>query len=714
MEYSDDGGDSDKAYGAMVPRPSVEHAHPGAGAPPHASDPQYDMTGASYEALFLDGGLFSHFVNDEDEFGDADDPWPMYEDENEDTGCGTDAARPAGDAGHPVRLLPLDEAVAALLATCPRMASHKPASLALERAPMVYVIRRHMRTGGSVDFAPNGGGLVCASLAEACQRVEGLGPVTMLERGVVAWLAGRLMERVRPGSSQGVPVGPMSRIGALVQTEFGDDWTLSHPDQIDARFDGHEKLRLLLAWMVDSARVVARVRDGVSTAVDAVPHRSPNGKDYAFGPLRRLKSDHEAYTTCDPRDAEAWAAFLAQGKPTKRGAQAAAPRGRTLSGRGRRTLARSLPAPRAAPVPLGARSLATPSLGVPLPASSSQADKPPHAQTISGARASPQALPLSTGPVPPPNRILAPPPPLPLPTGPTPPPPTPAATQVIAPTALDATALDRAILAQVQSIALMTLSATDPATLASGAHVAFMAPSITCPGAMAFTCWVELPPGIDGMGGAAPLPAPPGPKEARPRKRPRVARQPRRTKATAAAGRSSDAPCAESKGDIAHSETIVTTQSTETAPPPAPASCTTMSAATTTTTTTTTPDAGLGAHGAGACIPQLHPLESHSAPAFDNSAPNGPPEVQPSASTAPQSDDGRHCAVRDTMIDCAVDQTRDTHQMQLDEDHPLSSSAPATDMHSSKPTETDLERLLAEPGHDEWDELLAGGRVSCG
>lgn len=723
MEYSGrDGGDNNEAFASPAPRPVPEHAHGGTGDL-HAPDPQYDMTGASYEALFLDGGLFSHFINDEDDLGDVNAQWPAYDDEGDDADGGHDVAMPVVDARQPVRLLSLDEAVAALLATCPSMVSRKPATLALERAPMAHVIRRHMRTEGPVDFASAGGGPPCASLAEACDRVEGLGPVVMLERGVVAWLAGRLMERVRPGSSQGVPVGPMSRIGAFVQAEFGDGWTFSHPDQLDARFDEpqHEPLRLLLAWIVDSARTVAKVRDGIAAPNDAAPHRPPNGKDYALGPLRRLKPDRGAYLNCDPHDAPAWAVFLEeQGKPAKRDVHPAPARERTGGARrGRRPLARSSPAPKPTPASsAGARALATSTAGAPVPSSSSsslgafatRADKTPLTQAPV-ARA-PQTLPLTTGPLPlPPPLLLSPPP---LPAAPT------TATQVIAPTALDVTTLDRAVLAQVQSIALMTLSATDPATLASGAHVAFMAPSITCPGAMAFTCWVELPPGTDAMGGAVLAPPPPALSEGRPRKRPRTTRQPRRTKApaaaaaAAAAGQSTDAPRIGPDADRTHNEALAPAHPTAAASPLANVLSTTaaMTTTTTTTTTMTIPPAPTATDSevvveAGPCA---SPSQEERAAAPVESQPHG---SEPQSSTRRNADDD-HRAVHDMMIDGGVDQARDTHRIQLDVAPFLPSGVSITDAHNSKPAEIDFERLFAEPGPDEWDELLADGRMSCG
>nr|UMO80335.1 hypothetical protein [Pandoravirus aubagnensis] len=707
--------DSDKTFAVPAPRPAIDHASQEGGSNEFcAPDPQYDVTGASYEALFLDGGLFSHFVNDEDDLGDGDAMWPAYDDGDDGDGL---AYGHVADAGQPLRPLPIGEAVDALLATCPRMMSSKPATLALERAPLVHVIRRHMRTEGPVDFAPNGGGLLCASLAEACKSVEGLGPVVMLERGVVAWLAGRLMERVRPGSSRGVPVGPMSRIGAFVQAEFGDGWTFYDLEQLDARFDEpqHEPLRALLAWLVDSARTVAMVRDGVAASSDAAPHRPPNGKDYTFGPLRRLKPDRKAYLSCDPHDAAAWASFLEQAKPAKRDVQPAPPRERTGARRGRRPLARSLPAPK--PHLLSARgtALATSVSGTSLSTSSSPSlecstahvDRAPLAPSPSSTSRAPQPLPLPAGPPlpppppPPPQLFLSPPPPLLLPTTAT------AATQVIAPTALDATTLDRAVLAQVQSIALMTLSATDPATLASGAHVAFMAPSITCPGAMAFTCWIELPPGADDIcGGTVPPPtsstAPLDANDARPRKRPRVARQPRRAKTTAHAKRSTNALCAVTDAGGTDSESRVVAHPAETTCTSASASC---------TTTTTVPEATTTALNVAKAGPCVLPPEAHAMTLLENNARDSGPQ---SAPDDPQADGGQN-ATRDAMIDASIDQTVRVHDMQLDAVHPLPPVTCAANTQNSKPTEaTEFERLFVESTPDEWDELLAGGRLPCG
>lgn len=707
---------SDEAFAVPAPRPTTDHAPQEGGTNEFcAPDPQYDVTGASYEALFLDGGLFSHFINDEDDLGDGDAMWPACDDDGDDDNA---LAGLAMNAEQPPRPLPLNEAVAALLATCPRMVSSKPATLALERAPLVHVIRRHMRNQGPVDFAPDGGGLLCASLAEACERVEGLGPVVMLERGVVAWLAGRLMERVRPGSSRGVPVGPMSRIGAFVKAEFSDGWTFSHLEQLDACFDEpqHEPLRALLAWLVDSARTVAMVRDGVAASSDAAPHRPPNGKDYTFGPLRRLKADRDAYLNCDPRDAAAWASFLQQqqqGKPPKRDVQPAPPRERTGARRGRRPLARSLPAPKPVPAPLlSARgtALATPAPGAPLSTSSSpsleclttHADRVPLAPAP--ASRAPQTLPLPAGPPhPSPQLLLSPPPPLPM---------APATTtmpQVITPTALDATTLDRAVLAQVQSIALMTLSATDPATLASGAHVAFMAPSITCPGAMAFTCWIELPPGVDDMSGTAPpLAAPPDANDGRPRKRPRVARQPRRAKTTAHAKRSTNVlgAGADTSGTGTESR-MVAHPATETTCTSTSASCATTRTPEEDTATTGT-GAALGISEAQSCA---LPPEAQEVASLENALCDSGSR---SASNDPQADGGQ-TATRNAMVDGGIGQTLQARDMQLDAVHALPAAACATITHNSKRTEaTEFERLFVESGPDEWDELLAGGRVSCG
>nr|UDO46995.1 hypothetical protein [Pandoravirus massiliensis] len=717
--------DGDGTFAVPAPRPpfgrgtEALETHP----PDTHYDPQYDMTGASYEALFLDGGLLSSLTNDEGDLGDVDARWGAYDDDIDES---HGLARAVANAGQPARLLPLSEAVDALLATCPRMVSCKPATLALERAPLVHVIRSHMRTDGPVDFAPTSGGLLCASLAEACDHVEGLGPVNMLERGVVAWLAGRLMERVRPGSSQGVPVGPMSRVGAFVQVEFGAGWTFSHPDQLDARLEEpqHEQLRLLLAWLVDSARTVARVRDGVTTPSDAVPHRPPNGKDYAFGPLRLLTANREAYRTFSAHDPSMWATFLGQGKTTKRSEGQQTPsRGRVSAGRGRRSLARSLPNPAAPNLPREARIgtqapqllgsvTPTPAMSSPLIGAAARTGMGSLGSSLSSP--SPAAHPVASLALPgmAPPIVLSPPPP---------PPTLPAATatttatgapQVIMPSALDATALDRAVLAQVQSIALMTLSATDPATLASGAHVAFMAPSITCSGAMAFTCWVALPPGTDDMGGALAPPPPlaPDANDERPRKRSRISKQPRRTKASAAKD-STGALCAVAPGtNDPQGKPHELARSPEALPLPSTTACT--------TTTTSVPSTTICTNlqvtdGVAVALPSQAHISSTKVTTHnpETQPPRAVPEANDGGGEHSANENGAACDTTGNGI-CGMADNADG--MQLDTVHPVAKDTPGVPTHESKPGDMDFERLFHEAGPDEWDELLADGKLSCG
>ncbi|AGO85604.1 DamX incomplete domain containing protein [Pandoravirus salinus] len=473
-----DGGNGHAPVDAGDPHPGVDIGSAAAAATHDDGDDDYDGTGASYASLFAVGGLFSEFVADHDEdFWDSTDTMMMM---GASTSLVATDQGPGGGAAAATWGLPFAsvvDAVDALLATCPRLAECKPATLALPRAPMVYVIKRHMRDHGGVDFGPAAGGL-CATLHEACKRVDGLGPCKMLDRGVVAWVTGRLMDHVRPGSSHGIPVTPLSHIGSHVRRHFGHDrWVLEDPEALDLCMEQpeHAPLRALIAWIVDSARTVAVLR--ARTASDGTATRQPYGKDYTNGPIKCLAKERDAHLRREATDSASWETFLRE--------QASADKARpTTTTKKRRRLARTHPEPTAGASP--ATTGAATTNDAPLATRKKKKRRSTASATSGTATAAgpgraalASSLPsvASTAP-----SVAAFVPPV-LPSAP------PAPT----PTALDVTTLDRHILAQIQSFALMSLAAAGPAGIASDAPITFMAPSVSCPGTMAFTCWVTVP-----------------------------------------------------------------------------------------------------------------------------------------------------------------------------------------------------------------------------
>ncbi|AGO83252.1 hypothetical protein pdul_cds_992 [Pandoravirus dulcis] len=666
------------------------HALVSAADPGNAAADDYDATEASYAALFDDGGLFSDFIAEHDQnFWDNADMMMAT------TTTMTSTLDHAVDAA--ARDLPyasVADAVDALLATCPRQASCKPATLALPRAPMVYVIKRHMRDHGGVDFGPAAGGS-CATLDEACKRIDGLGPCDMLDRGVMAWVAGRLMDRVRPGSSHGIPVTPLSRIGTLVQREFGSgEWILEDPESLDQRFERpeHESLRALIAWTVDSARTVAVLRARASA--DETAARQPAGKDYTKGPLKRLAKERDAYRRIDATNSDVWAAFLLE--------QSKADEVRHT--KKRRRLARTHPGPDVAAAAAATATAATAAAAMgdqePLPAARAPPKATKATKATARSRKSGRAaltLSLPQGGAAPSAAFFAPPPVPPPPPAQSPP-----------PTSLDVTALDRHILAQIQSFALMSLAAAGPAGIAAGAPVTFMAPSVSCPGTMALTCWVTVPSDAESES----VRSKPRASGERPRKRHK------RTRKTPAGCGPADAPPAGAPHDM----------------PPPPRQLSTSVA-----------DDRDGADLASAvgerATAREPPAEAASPPAGANPPHDVPlyaladaPEDAKAARPCRDTDGAEMASATDSTALCTEDETIDQGIAQprafapVDDDAQASGAPMAVDMppaecndgtkstgiissDSSSNNNYDLDQLLAADGDDDWDDLLACGRL---
>jgi len=241
------------------------------------------------------------------------------------------------------------EAMAEMMLTRDQSSTAKPATVALRRAAAAYVINRHLKLGGEpIDMAQGMG--MCASLTDMCAREKRFGPVLMIERGITAWLAARLLERVRPGSSEQVPVTPLARVGKFLARMYkAHDWTLLSLDEIDAWFNKpeNENVRLLALWMLNSAATMALVRrhnltaqtitegaypgelvQAVNKLAEAVASNAmvvllpnnrrahltdvqgpikPKGKDYMHGPLAALSRDTDAYLKENPYDIDMWA-----------------------------------------------------------------------------------------------------------------------------------------------------------------------------------------------------------------------------------------------------------------------------------------------------------------------------------------------------------------------------------------------------------------------
>ncbi|BCU03047.1 hypothetical protein [Pandoravirus japonicus] len=662
------------------------HALAGGADPGHAAD-DYDATGASYAALFDDGGLFSEFIagHDQDFWDNAD---MMIT-----TTTATTASMPTSTLDRMVDAatqgLPyasVSDAVDALLATCPRQASCKPATLALPRAPMVYVIKRHMRDHGGVDFGPAAGG-PCATLDEACKRIDGLGPCDMLDRGVMAWVAGRLMDHVRPGSSHGIPVTPLSRIGTLVQREFGSgEWILEDPESLDERFERpeHASLRALIAWTVDSARTVAVLRARAS--VDETAARQPAGKDYTKGPLKRLAKERDAYERVDATDSDVWAAFLLE--------QSKADEVRHT--KKRRRLARTHPGPDVATAATAAETVDQKPPRA--PRAPSKTTKAAARSRKSGRAALTLSLPQGGAP---PSAALFAPPPVPPPIPPVQSPP---------PTSLDITALDRHVLAQIQSFALMSLAAAGPAGIAAGAPVTFMAPSVSCPGTMALTCWVTVPPDAE-SDSDRPKPRASG---ERPRKRHK---------------RSRKAPTGRGPADAAPAGALNDTPLPPPQPPPL-------------ATPADDRDGADPASGVREQVPAGEPLAEAAPPSTGATPPHGV-LLYASADVPKDTEAARPCsgtdsteaanATEDTTVsteDETIDQgvAQPRAFMPVDDDTQASDVPMAVDMPraecnssvggmavagDSSSNNYDLDQLLAAEGDDDWDDLLACGRLPC-
>jgi hypothetical protein len=253
------------------------------------------------------------------------------------------------------------DAYDALLATCgPKTSVCKPATMAIVRAPMIHAMLLELAERGVVD--PGRGRRPFSSLVDLCRLEPRLVPHTVLEYGVKGWIAGRLMEVVRPGSARGVPVAPLSRIGSIVNREFEAEKRggiiVQRLEAIDAWFVAPERdsIRRKLGWMVDSVWTVAAVRVRLAaqslaaryaqqhqqqqalkrqaTAKEAlesseavpeieappsppplppVPVRpaEPTGKDYSNGPIPFLKQYPEAFNDPDlARNEAVWEEFL--------------------------------------------------------------------------------------------------------------------------------------------------------------------------------------------------------------------------------------------------------------------------------------------------------------------------------------------------------------------------------------------------------------------
>nr|UMO78239.1 hypothetical protein [Pandoravirus belohorizontensis] len=665
------------------------HALAGGADPGHAAD-DYDATGASYAALFDDGGLFSEFIagHDQDFWDNAD----MMITTTTTTTATTATTVPTSMSDHTIDAatqgLPyasVADAVDALLATCPRQASCKPATLALPRAPMVYVIKRHMRDHGGVDFGPAAGG-PCATLDEACKRIDGLGPCDMLDRGVMAWVAGRLMDRVRPGSSHGIPVTPLSRIGTLVQREFGSgEWILEDPESLDERFERpeHASLRALIAWTVDSARTVAVLR--ARTSADETAARQPAGKDYTKGPLKRLAKERDAYERVDATDSDVWAAFLLE--------QSKADEVRHT--KKRRRLARTHPGPDVA------TAATTAETGDQKPLRAPRAPPKTAKATAKSRKLGRAALTLSLpqGGATPSAAFFAPPPIPPPPPAQSPP-----------PTSLDVTALDRHVLAQIQSFALMSLAAAGPAGIAAGAPVTFMAPSVSCPGTMALTCWVTVPADAE--------PASDRPKPRAGGERPR--KRHKRTRKTPVGRVAADVAPAGARDDVP--------------PPPPPQQP--LSATLADDRDGTAPTSAVAEQA-----PSREPLAEVSLPLAGANPPydvplyalaDGPKHAETASpcrdtnsTEAANATGSTTVSTEDETIDQGVAQPRAF--MPVDDDTQASDVPMAVDMphternndaggmaiasDSSSNNNYDLDQLLAAGDDDDWDDLLACGRL---
>lgn len=670
------------------------------GADPGDAADDYDATGASYAALFDDGGLFSEFIAGHDQdFWDNTDMMIA-------TTTTTTTTMPTSTSAHAVDAAAqgppytsVADAVDALLATCPRQASCKPATLALPRAPMVYVIKRHMRDHGGVDFGPAAGG-PCATLDEACKRVDGLGPCDMLDRGVMAWVAGRLMDRVRPGSSHGIPVTPLSRIGTLVQREFGSgEWILEDPASLDERFERpeHTSLRDLIAWTVDSARTVAVLRARASA--DETAARQPAGKDYTKGPLKRLAKERDAYKRIGATDSDAWAAFLLE--------QSKADEVRHT--KKRRRLARTHPEPDVSAAAAAAATAVATGHQEPLPAPRAPPKATKATKTTARSRRSGRAaltLSLPQGGAPPPAAIFAPPPIAPPPPAQSPP-----------PTSLDVTALDRHILAQIQSFALMSLAAAGPAGIATDAPVTFMAPSVSCPGTMALTCWVTVPSDV----GSASDRAKPRASGERPRKRHK------RTRKTSGGRGPADAAPTDASDDM---------------PPPSPPQqpLPATLAGDRDGTTALAPAAAERAPTREAAA-EVVPPSADADPPHDVPlhAPANAPKDAEAARPCPDTDSTEMTSATDGTAVCTEDETIEQGIAQprafapVDDDTKASGTPMALDMppaecdsdagsiatiggsnisnNDDNNNNYDLDQLLAAEGDDDWDDLLACGRL---
>jgi hypothetical protein len=656
----------------------------------------YDATGASYEALFADGGLFSEFVSSPE----GHDLWG----DRQIAPASAITAPADGEAGsaHDVAYDDsIDNAVRALLATCPRLASCKPATLALERAPMVYTIQRHIRAYGGVDLGPEAGGRY-ATLDDACKSVEGLGPRAMLNVGVAAWLTCRLMERLRPGSSRAVPVAPLGRISAFVHKDFGGhEWTFHDPATIDQRFEEPERanLRALIAWIIDSACTVAVLRaNGGSVPDDCTTARQPNGKDYTNGPLKRLAGERDAYLRRDPKDFAAWAKFLKENKNARSKSLRSEPREAAQQPKPRRQkrrLARTLPLSPTQPKPLdetAAKGLCATSGALPLPRLEPVASAPPSRPRPIPAPPLPLATPtamahdaVTMSATKPPCFTAT---PSLNPMVPLQPPGgvetraaaqnlIPAAPHVPQPTTLDATAIDRQVIARVQSLALMSLAAAEPSGLGSDMPVTFMAPSIMCPGTMVLSCWLTLPP-LPGD-----LPA----QQSQTRRR--GERPHKRTKRTKHSTRSRDRPAAVARRNKGSS-----------AEP-----CDHPSLTTTVATATEAPGDRTGQDGLVAGGDAAHTERPAGAPGMD--APSLPGAVHKGLQTAPSGQPPlQSMAVVDTtdysgvVVDAKPAYPRAVTPTLQPPTVPVASGCASADC------AYDLDQLLTEADQDDWEALL--------
>ncbi|AVK75525.1 RNase E G incomplete domain containing protein [Pandoravirus quercus] len=661
-----------------VPKDPID-VRAGADTGPAVDD--YDATGASYAALFAVGGLFSEFVADQGgDFWDNTDMMMMG------TTTTTTTAVAMDQVPVPVQGLPyasVVDAIDALLATCPRLAECKPATLALPRAPMIYVIKRHMRDYGGADFGPMAGG-PCATLDEACKRIDGLGPSYMLDRGVLAWVAGRIMDRVRPGSSHGIPVTPLSHIGSHIRRHFGHDrWVLEDPEVLDLCIEQpeHAPLRTLIAWIVDSARTVAVLR--ARAATDGTLARQPRGKDYTNGPLKCLAKERDAHVRREATDSASWATFLREQADADKARQASTDK--TRQTKKRRRLARTHPVPAAASTP---REQETASVA---PATST-------ATTTTGPGEPGRALLTSSLPVVStahPMAVFA--PPL-LPPAPP--------VQAPAPTTLDVTTLDRQILAQIQSFALMSLAAAGPAGITSGAPITFMAPSVSCPGTMALTCWVTVPSDTDA---APPAASKSRVRGERPRKRPKRSRKTSSRRGQAAVGAAADGATGADAG-IAPVPTVVPATNSDkhdTAAPTADQPPLSTAEPATQPTATVAPTSPKVPTSLSHNVPAQAPTDAAGAAESCRPCQDDPMEMTGAADNvlsliaAPDGDD--ETIEQGLAPPCAAVLAG---AMQQPYTVPGVAAMPLADHHTY-----DLDQLLCGDGEDDWDALLACGQL---